>query len=68
MIDWIDNASYEELFRKWRFEPTGSPWFQPPIGDYFAKVFRMRQEEVGPDVHSATSKKLGWVQTTYVQY
>ena len=24
---WIDNASYEELLRKWRFTPSGDPIF-----------------------------------------
>jgi hypothetical protein len=60
MKQWIDNASYHDLFYKWRFEPAGSPWFQPPIGDYFAEVFTQRKKEISPEEHTATSKAIGW--------
>lgn len=25
--NWIDNATYQELLRKWRFSPSGDPFF-----------------------------------------
>lgn len=56
----IDNMSYITMLSYWRFEPTGSPWFQGEIGDYFTKKMAEKRKEVGPNVHTATSKFLGW--------
>ena len=61
MIEWIDNASYEELLRKWRFAPAGDPFFQGDIGKYYEKVLAGRKKEVGGAEHSRLSKKIGWV-------
>jgi hypothetical protein len=58
--EWIDTASYEDLLRRWRFAPTGDPLFQNEVGDYYAEVMRRRRNEVGPAVHTATSKRIGW--------
>ena len=60
MIVWIDNASYEQLFRKMRFAPIGDPFFQGDVGKHFMKVFSIRRKEVGPAEHTATSKRIGW--------
>ena len=57
---WIDNASYEDLFRKMRFAPIGDPMFQGEVGDYFMTVFNRRRSEVGIQEHVNISKKLGW--------
>lgn len=57
---WIDNASYEELLRRWRFAPTGSPWFQGEIGRYYEQVMMKKKAEVGDEQHAAISKKIGW--------
>ena len=35
---WIDEASYEDLLRKWRFAPAGDPMFQGDTGEYYSKV------------------------------
>lgn len=37
MITWIDNASYEDLLRKWRFAPGGDPFFVDEIGKILFK-------------------------------
>lgn len=60
MKDWIDTASYEELLTKWRFAPSGSPWFQGEVGKYFEKMIRKRKEEVGEAAAVAASKYIGW--------
>lgn len=60
MKQWIDGASYEQLLHRWRFSPTGSPWFQGEIGAYYKKVMFSKKEEVGNAEHSATSKRIGW--------
>ena len=60
MKQWIDAATYAELLNKWRFAPSGSPWFQGEIGDYYAKVMGERKQQVGDVEHSRTSKAIGW--------
>ena len=57
---WIDNSTYEELLRKWRFEPAGSPWFTGEVGLYFEEVLRKKQTEISSEEHSRTSKSIGW--------
>jgi zona occludens toxin (predicted ATPase) len=60
MKKWIDNASYEDLFRKWRFAPTGDLFFQDEMGRYFKKVMLVKRMEVGDREHTRVSKKIGW--------
>ena len=60
MKKWIDSASYEELLRKWRFAPAGSPWFQGEIGIYFDEVIRKKRKEIGDEEHTRISKAIGW--------
>lgn len=58
--EWIDNASYEELLRKWRFEPIGSPWFQGELGKYFEDAFFKKRAELDDSKKVAASKSVGW--------
>ena len=60
MKTWIDNASYESLLSKWRFEPVGSPWFQGEIGDYYTAAMKKKREETSQDEQVAASKRIGW--------
>ena len=60
MKQWIDNASYSQLLGKWRFAPSGDPFFQGKMGDYYADVMFKKRKEVGEDVHVAASKNIGW--------
>ena len=57
---WIDTASYEELLTKWRFAPSGSPWFQGEVGEYFGKMMSIRKAEVGEAEAVRVSKAVGW--------
>jgi len=57
---WIDNASYEDLLRKWRFAPAGDPLFQLLTGKYYWLVMEQRKQELPPGQAAAISKKLGW--------
>lgn len=54
---WIDNASYEDLLRKWRHAPLGDPMFEGETGDYFCKVMSAKKESCD-DVRA--SKLVGW--------
>lgn len=56
MRKWIDNASYEDLLRKWRFAPVGDPFFQGEMGNYYQEVMNKKK---GPD-HAAIGKRIGW--------
>lgn len=60
MKEWIDNASYEELLRKWRFAPIGDPFFRGEIGDYYSKVMAQKRREAGEAEHVRASKSIGW--------
>ena len=57
MKRWIDDASYEELLRKWRFASAGDPYFQGESGIYYSNV--MAQKRMAVD-HVAASKRIGW--------
>lgn len=57
---WIDGASHEELFRKWRFALVGDPLLQGDAGKYYAEVFFKMREKVGAAEHTRISKKIGW--------
>ena len=59
-IEWIEQASYEELLHKWRFEPSDSRWFQGEVGKAYGLTMRQRRIEVGNAEHVATSKRIGW--------
>jgi len=53
----IDAMSYEGLLSKWRFAPSGDPWFQGETGEYWGK--RMNELRKTSD-HVAASKRIGW--------
>ena len=57
---WINNASYEELLRKWRFAKPGSPLFQCGMGYHISEVMRRKRAELTSEEASAISKKIGW--------
>lgn len=59
-IAWIDNASYEELLRRWRFASFDDTIFHGDTGDYYAKKMKEKQIEVGHDAHVRASKSIGW--------
>lgn len=56
---YIDNASTQELLRKWRFAPLGSDYFYGERGEYFKTVLFARQR-ADPAAWTAASKAIGW--------
>jgi len=58
MKEWIDNASYEELLRKWRFAPAGDPFFRSDtkMGAYYSKVMAEKKKHINAAV---ASKRVG---------
>lgn len=60
MIDWIDNATYEQLLSKWRGAVSGDLFFQGEIGQYYSKKISEKKSEIGNAAHVAASKSIGW--------
>jgi hypothetical protein len=60
MIAWIDHADLEALLSRWRFEPTGSPWFVGAVAEHYSATMKQRQAEVGPAAWTDASKNVGW--------
>jgi hypothetical protein len=54
----IDEMSYEQLLRLWRFSPShDEPLFQGDTGEYYSSVMAEKKRDVN---HVAISKRIGW--------
>lgn len=58
-LDWINQASFEDLLRKWRFAPAGDPFLKGHIGDHFNKIYCQRRNSLDPGEFTRISKKIG---------
>lgn len=58
--EWIDNASYVELLRKWRFSKSGDPFFQGEIGEYYKEKMEEVKKSLPHSEVVAASKRVGW--------
>jgi hypothetical protein len=56
---WIDEASYEDMLRKWRFSPLGDTYFvdDQERADYFVKAMAEKRAQTN---HVFASKRVGW--------
>lgn len=54
---YIDNLTYEEMLRRWRFGAMGDSIFQGDSGKYWIKVMEEKRQRVD---HVKISKMLGW--------
>jgi hypothetical protein len=55
----IDSLTHYELLEKWRFSPSGDPWFKGETGKYWGK--RMADlRDAFPAQVVADSKAIGW--------
>lgn len=57
--DFIDNASYLTLLKRWRFSKVGDEIFQGEAGEYYGKVMAKRRDE-DPAAAVRASKELGF--------
>lgn len=55
---YIDSLDYEQLLRRWRFAPSGDPWFQGETGKYWSERMKELRKQ-GAD-HVRASKTVGW--------
>lgn len=60
MREWIDNADYHSLLARWRNAPSGSPWFQGEIGEYYTEAMKRKQADTPHTEQVAASKAIGW--------
>jgi hypothetical protein len=60
MITWIDNASYYDLTKKWRFAKTDDPLFIGEVGDHYINVMERKKKELAPEETAKISKEIGW--------
>ena len=56
--EWIDNASYEQLLRKWRFAAVGDPMFSGDTFEHYDLVMREKRS-ADPAGHVRASKAIG---------
>lgn len=59
LIDQINRMSYLELLEKWRFAPSGCPYFVGEVGQHYSRrIAELRAAD--PAGHVEASKALGW--------
>lgn len=56
--EWVDNASYEELLRKWRFAPLGSA--NDIFNEHYRETMFRKKDELTHEEQVAVSKRGGW--------
>ena len=57
---WIDNASYEQLLMKWRFESIANSHFANEDGLYYSKIMNKRKNELSSGEQVEVSNRVGW--------
>ena len=57
---WVDEASYEQLLRRWRFAPEGDYFFQNDNGKYYALKMGEKGRSIGEKEEIRISKLIGW--------
>lgn len=58
--EWLKNASYESLLRRWRFAPLDDPAFVGETGELFSERLNEERSKLTHDERVAVSKKVGW--------
>lgn len=57
---WIDNASYYDLLKRWRFAPMGDNMFVGDVGNYYASIMAEKKRELSEEEQTQVSKSIGW--------
>lgn len=59
--NWIDNADYVQLLRRWRHAPLGDDAiFSGATGKYYSKVMNEAKSVLDHDERVGASKLVGW--------
>jgi len=57
---WIDEATYYQLLKRWRFADLGDTIFQEDTGKYYSKVMGEKKAKLSHRQQVQTSKSIGW--------
>ena len=57
---FIDNASYEDLLRKWRHAPLGDEYFVKGVWEYYTDVMQDKKRKLPRGEFVEISKRVGW--------
>ena len=57
---WIDNCSYIQLLRRWRFAPSEDKIFHGEIGLYYKDRMAYLENRLKPGEKTKASKQVGW--------
>jgi len=58
--EWIDNADYITMLRRWRTAPAGDSIFCGITGRYFMDVIKRKKAELTEVEQVVASKHVGW--------
>lgn len=61
--EFIDNLTYKEMLKRWRFGAMGDPMFQGETGQYWISSMEAKRQQVD---HVAISKSIGWGSSNHV--
>jgi len=56
----IDEMSYYEMLKLYRFAPIGDKRFQAESGEYYIKVMNEKEAQLKPGQKVSISKSIGW--------
>jgi hypothetical protein len=56
----LEEMSYEEMLRKWRFTSIADDIFHGEIGNYYAKIMQEKRAKLPEGQESIISKRIGW--------
>lgn len=57
----VDAMTYKEMFRLWRFAPSGNKYFvNDHIGRYFSNSMREKRSRITNEEYTRISKEIGW--------
>lgn len=59
-VEWLSNASYEDMLRRNRFAPIGDTMFLGVAGQFFAKQMSSKKNSLTMGEIIAVSKHVGW--------
>ena len=61
----IDEMTYEQMLRLWRFSPSGHKMFIGDVGTYFSEIMKKKSNALSQDELVQTSKNIGWETGVY---
>lgn len=60
IYEWLEQASYEDILRRWRFAKVGDPTFFGQNGGDYIRAMDKKRAALPPGEAARISKKVGW--------